>query len=192
MSWLNLNKRFQPAKKAWKILTTKLHSNLHKLKTSKSIKKRLKTTSKSVFQTTCVVRNSFFRPTVDECRRRANMCPQTTRIHRCCYHFQRQPEPIYINRLFIEPASAVVEHHIRPPAAVATCKGAVGESRRLRVEEAELQHQLPDNDKMCEADEMWESLGLESPLMNGINERAEEFITRIRAEMQLQEILARQ
>jgi len=40
------------------------------------------------------------------------------------------------------------------------------------------------------ADDMWESLGLASPLMQGIDERAEEFITRIRAEMQLQEMIA--
>lgn len=46
--------------------------------------------------------------------------------------------------------------------------------------------------KEGEADDMWESLGLESPLMDGINERAEEFITRIRAEMQMQETMAPQ
>lgn len=47
------------------------------------------------------------------------------------------------------------------------------------------------NENMDSADEIWESLVLASPQMNGINERAEEFITRFRAEMLLQERLAR-
>ena len=41
------------------------------------------------------------------------------------------------------------------------------------------------------ADDMWESLGLSSQVMLGIDERAEEFITRIWADMQLQEMMAR-
>lgn len=41
------------------------------------------------------------------------------------------------------------------------------------------------------ADDMWESLGFASPLMHGIDERAEEFIARFRKEMEVQEKLAR-
>lgn len=41
------------------------------------------------------------------------------------------------------------------------------------------------------ADDMWESLALASPQMNGIDQRAEEFIRSFRAEMELQEIMAR-
>lgn len=41
------------------------------------------------------------------------------------------------------------------------------------------------------ADDMWESLQVASPLMYGIDERADEFIARIKAEMQLQEMMAR-
>ncbi|KAF7119464.1 hypothetical protein RHSIM_Rhsim13G0034900 [Rhododendron simsii] len=47
------------------------------------------------------------------------------------------------------------------------------------------------NDMISDADGMWESLALASPLMHGIDERAEEFIARIRGEMQLQEMMAR-
>nr|KAJ0194211.1 hypothetical protein LSAT_V11C800425710 [Lactuca sativa] len=41
------------------------------------------------------------------------------------------------------------------------------------------------------ADEMWESLVMGSPQMEGINERAEEFISRFRADLLVQEITAR-
>lgn len=46
-------------------------------------------------------------------------------------------------------------------------------------------------EKPLSADDMWESVGLASPLMRGVNERAEEFIARFRAEMEVQEMLAR-
>lgn len=46
-------------------------------------------------------------------------------------------------------------------------------------------------EKACSGDDMWESLGLASPQMHGIDERAEEFIVRFRAEMKVQEMLAR-
>uniref|UniRef100_A0A2P2QSW8 Uncharacterized protein n=1 Tax=Rhizophora mucronata TaxID=61149 RepID=A0A2P2QSW8_RHIMU len=38
---------------------------------------------------------------------------------------------------------------------------------------------------------MWESLGFASPQMRGIDERAEQFISRFRAEMEFQEKIAR-
>lgn len=47
------------------------------------------------------------------------------------------------------------------------------------------------SEAMHSADDMWESLVLASPQMYGINERAEEFINKFRAEMMLQERLAR-
>lgn len=68
-----------------------------------------------------------------------------------------------------------LKNHLQPPAMAATTK---------ETEEGW-------EERGTGADDMWESLGLASPLMQGINERAEEFITRIRAEMQLQEIIAR-
>lgn len=39
-------------------------------------------------------------------------------------------------------------------------------------------------------DDMWESVALGSPQTKGIDERAEEFIARFRAEMEMQEALA--
>ncbi|TXG63819.1 hypothetical protein EZV62_010813 [Acer yangbiense] len=40
-------------------------------------------------------------------------------------------------------------------------------------------------------DDMWEALGLASPQMNGIDQRAEEFIRSFRAELHRQEMIAR-
>ncbi|XAR58642.1 hypothetical protein NMG60_11014118 [Bertholletia excelsa] len=77
-------------------------------------------------------------------------------------HCHRRSAPVYVDELFIKPALA------------AGCEKAVASDNRVNGAAA--------------ADEMWESLGLASPLMHGINERAEEFISRIRAEMRLQEL----
>lgn len=42
-----------------------------------------------------------------------------------------------------------------------------------------------------DADDVWESMELASPQMNEINQRADEFIARFRAQMNHQEMLAR-
>ncbi|KAH7837512.1 hypothetical protein Vadar_014707 [Vaccinium darrowii] len=199
MSFLNLGKRLQPAKKAWKIFTKKLHAKLlHKLNRSKSIKKpvkRLKTTSKAVPWPSLAFKPRF---------KRKKLTVQPTRILRYYHrHNQIRPPPVYIDNLFIEPPASVVEH-LQPPGKVATPKEDLRDKRSpARKKEAKLPCQFADdvagtskevvegNDKISAADDMWESLALASPLMHGINERAEEFITRIRGEMQLQEMMAR-
>lgn len=93
--------------------------------------------------------------------------------------------------------------HLQPPGKVATPKGDLRDKRSPLKKEAKPPCQFAEdvsgtseevvegNDKISAADDMWESLALASPLMHGINERAEEFITRIRGEMQLQEMMAR-
>lgn len=94
--------------------------------------------------------------------------------------------------------------HLQPPRKVAIPKGDLRDKRSpARKKEAKPPCQFVEdvsgtseevvegNDKISAADDMWESLALASPLMHGINERAEEFITRIRGEMQLQEMMAR-
>ena len=47
------------------------------------------------------------------------------------------------------------------------------------------------SEQVAAADDMWESLGFASPQMDGIDQRAEEFIARFRAEMEVQETMAR-
>lgn len=196
MSFLNLGKRLQPAKKAWKIFTTKLHTKLlHKLNRSKSIKKpmkRLKPTTKAVPWPALA-----FKPHLKHRRHTI----QSTRIFPS-YHRQKRPPPVHIDHPFIEPPASAVEH-LLPPRTVATHMGEVREKSSQQKREAKLPCRFADdvcgtseevvegNDMISDADGMWESLALASPLMHGIDERAEEFITRIRGEMQLQEMMAR-
>ncbi|KAF7120609.1 hypothetical protein RHSIM_Rhsim13G0035000 [Rhododendron simsii] len=196
MSFLNLVKRLQPAKKAWKIFTTKLHTKLlHKLNRSKSMKKpvkRLKPTTKAVPWPALALKPRF------KHRRHAI---QSTRIFRS-YHRRKRPPPVHIDHPFIEPPASAGEH-LQPPRTVASHMGEVREKRSQQKREAKLPCRFADdvcgtskevvegNDMISDADGMWESLALASPLMHGIDERAEEFITRIRGEMQLQEMMAR-
>ncbi|GFZ20288.1 hypothetical protein Acr_28g0009930 [Actinidia rufa] len=195
MSCLNMGKRLQPAKKAWKNFTRKLHSKLHKLNRSKIINeptKQLKPTS------TAIPWPSFaFQPCLQSRQRTIQI---THILHH--HHLQKRPPPVYIDQLLIEPVSVVAEHN-QPPGPIAIQKGVVKE-KISSTEEAKLTDQMVydgpgTNEEVGEAqemmsagaDDMWESIGLASPVMLGIDERAEEFITRIRAEMQLQETMAR-
>lgn len=47
------------------------------------------------------------------------------------------------------------------------------------------------DERVVSADDVWESMELASPQMNEINQRADEFIARFRAQMNHQEMLAR-
>lgn len=48
-----------------------------------------------------------------------------------------------------------------------------------------------EEETSVDADDAWEAMVVASPQMHEINERAEEFIARFRAQMRQQEILAR-
>ena len=92
---------------------------------------------------------------------------------------------VYVDKLFKEPVTEKVESLHTPktlvkvdnnkPAAAAVVPGTSKEGGNGDVA----------------ADDMWESMGFASPQMNGIDERAEEFIAKFRAEMEVQERLAR-
>nr|KYP70737.1 hypothetical protein KK1_009966 [Cajanus cajan] len=92
--------------------------------------------------------------------------------------FHKKPAPVYIDKLFRE-ASCDLVGNLKPQREIAqkppTAK-LCGETK---------------GGGSCSSDDMWESLALASPQMHGIDERAEEFITRFRQEMAAQEMLAR-
>ncbi|KAJ6953089.1 hypothetical protein NC652_004929 [Populus alba x Populus x berolinensis] len=50
-----------------------------------------------------------------------------------------------------------------------------------------MEDEINRGERGCAADDMWESLGIASPQMQGIDERAEQFILTFRAEMEIQE-----
>lgn len=84
---------------------------------------------------------------------------------------RKKTKPVYVDQLFLDKSQTdmpVVER-IREHAVAGTSGKDCGEV----------------------ADDMWESLVMGSPQMDGINERAEEFISRFRADLLVQEITAR-
>lgn len=180
-----LNLRLPPARKAWKTFTSKIQSKLHKLNKRKAIRKsrnclKLKTTS----TTSRAARPYKFH----ELRFQRKRCLVQTTKHLRLLHEQRStfnkyPDPVYVDKLFRGPVSELTEVRFPPktnnikrsndqPAAVPVAGTSKGTGRTLQ------------------GDDMWESMGFASPQMHGIDERAEEFITMFRAQMEVQEMLA--
>lgn len=90
--------------------------------------------------------------------------------------------PVYIDELFSEPTAA---------AQLVANKSRVDLDQRARAPgTSNVGVKEEKASATSAADDMWESLALASPQMNGIDQRAEEFIQSFRAEMELQEIMA--
>lgn len=107
---------------------------------------------------------------------------------------QKRAAPVYVDELFNEPIT-------KTEAQVERLAG--GSTKRMKVVTDQQQPAMvaavavaaesgQEGGKSCcgsdqktrgAADEMWESVGLASPLMYGIDERAEEFIARFRADL---------
>ncbi|KAJ7972651.1 DUF761 domain protein [Quillaja saponaria] len=102
--------------------------------------------------------------------------------------FHRNQGAVYIDKLFKEPVPKLVEH-LRPKLAKSstTAKSVKHLDQPVEVPEA---IKRCEAEKPCTSDDMRESLPLASPLLRGIDKRAEEFITRFRGEMLVQEMLA--
>ena len=183
MSCISL--RLPPARKAWKSLTSTL-GKLHKIRRSKAMKKPRKHLNKAT--TTPSTRTPKFLAT-----RRFHHKKKPT-VRSVIFGFHKKPAPVYIDKLFKEPSSGFVEHS-KPQ--IAQNRG-VEKTRKPRCEAARKEEEVAGTskgggccDRPCSSDDMWESLALASPLMEGIDERAEEFIARFRGEMAAQEMLAR-
>ncbi|KAJ7977243.1 DUF761 domain protein [Quillaja saponaria] len=174
MSCLRL--KLPPARKVWKSFTSKL-CKLHKLHSSKAIKKprnRLHTT------TAPIARPSKFLQHKRKFTCRAYLGP--------IYKVHKKQAPVYIDKLFKEPVLELADN-LRAPVIK---NRSTAKNVKLFYQPAD----VPETSKEGEADipsssdDMWESLPLASPLTRGIDERAEQFITRFRAEMEVQEMLA--
>ncbi|KAH7577672.1 hypothetical protein ACOSP7_001345 [Xanthoceras sorbifolium] len=162
MSYLNL--RLPPVRKAWKKFTSKLQSKLRKLNKSKAIKKPRKRPSSALL--------------IDQ---RIQRKPSNKAISFCNhrrYGLKKKAAAVYIDRLFKEPIPEVIAKNVewmdeREGGAAA---GTSTEEKSTSV---------------GEGDNMWEALGLTSPHMNEIDQRAEDFIRKFRADMRHQEMIAR-
>ncbi|EXC31956.1 hypothetical protein L484_009806 [Morus notabilis] len=178
MSCLNL--RLPTARKAWwRSLTSKIQSKLHKLNKPKSIVKprnRPKTVPS---------RNSYKFLGARFKRKRSRLVqPRSPKRHlvligssRQCHALEKSIAPVYVDKLFKESVSGRVDKLLQtlPPKSPGTSKEATGNGA----------------ERACAADDMWEAMGFASPQMHGIDERAEQFIAKFRAEMEVQEMLAR-
>ncbi|KAL0418643.1 UNVERIFIED_CONTAM: hypothetical protein Sradi_1277800 [Sesamum radiatum] len=200
MSFLNLKRLLAP-KKVWKVFKNKLPLKLHKLNRSKAIKK-----PKNPFHKTS---RRLGWPSLSIQHKKFKIKPNPhPLIHRRNnrYYFQQHPSPspVFVDQLFIETVSTAKEN-VRPasetveavnkeekPCSSTTLKqsGSFDKKSSLPGSSSEDRTEFDDKNTIT-ADDMWESLVLASPQMHEINERADEFIARFRAEMQNQETLAR-
>ncbi|KAK5819117.1 uncharacterized protein LOC108487119 [Gossypium arboreum] len=173
--------RFPPAKKAWKSFTSKLQTRLHKLHKSKAFKKPKNNGKKLQKAASKTTRPSLFlgqRLQLKSSRRR----------HALPFGYQRYDlsvnkaaAPVYIDKLFKDaPVSGVVEYIHQQP---------LEKNKKKLIDEAAEAGTSNEGEK--QGDDKLESVGLLSPMLYGIDARAEEFIASFRAEMERQEIIAR-
>ncbi|KAJ1440973.1 hypothetical protein SESBI_01651 [Sesbania bispinosa] len=181
MSCISL--RLPPARKVWKSFTSTL-SKLHKIRKSKAMKKPRKHLKTTTTQATRASTPKFLATTRRFRRKRLT-------IIKSVINFHKKPAPVYIDKLFKEPLCDLVEH-VKPQKAQKS-RSEKSENKPYQAGEEAVAGTSRGGGsyKLCTSDDMWESLALASPQMQGIDERAEEFITRFREEMVAQEILAR-
>ncbi|XP_030456542.1 uncharacterized protein LOC115677510 [Syzygium oleosum] len=193
MSCLSLG--LPPPKKAWKILTSKLQRKLPKLHRPRPVYKLpkaelLAAASSGADEPVFVVKQP---------RRQNRQRPQRVQassifnVRRRV--FKRQQAHVFVDKLFKEPLEGILEHHCLDTLSVKYMPSPKSNIATIDRSAPEAGKNDEDHDgsdaKTCEADDMWESVGLASPLTHRIDERAEEFISKFRAEMERQEMVAR-
>ncbi|KAG6426935.1 hypothetical protein SASPL_111174 [Salvia splendens] len=204
MSCLNL-KRLLPHRRLWKVLTNKLPLKLIRSKVNKKQKHRSYKTSKKLSLPPLSIQPKKFK--------------KHTAIHHKNHHCysQRRPPPVFVDHLFVQPVSLVSEHVVSPgqttkPSSSSslnksqnpnrtTSNDDCGESESGKEETTTngndvweslvLRPESSKEETSTDGDDVWESMVLNSPQMDGIDARADEFIARFRAEMRQQEIQAR-
>ncbi|XP_021888560.1 uncharacterized protein LOC110807681 [Carica papaya] len=170
MSCLNL--KLSPAKKTWKSFTSKLKIKLCKSNSKKSKVIKKPRSRRLPFAYTCA---KALKPGL---RRNKRSLSKNK-------YFKKKTAPVYIDMLFKEPVIEFVEQ-IQVPISENRVK-VVHPPKLPSAGDTKIEGEEPCN---TAGDDMWESLALTSPQMYRIDQRAEEFITRFRAEMQLQEMMA--
>ncbi|KAL8530299.1 hypothetical protein ACS0TY_007363 [Phlomoides rotata] len=180
MSFLNL-RRLLPPKKVWKIFTNKLQIiKSHKLNRSRAIEKP-KMQSYKTFK-------KLSWPFLSIQRKKFKLKPKLHTL----IHLNKLTPPVYVDRLFVDSLSTVKQRMHPPPAAFKkqasnkrSCSSSYFKKRSSSYQKI-YQHETRNegaDQKSNEADDMWESMDFKSPQTQGINERADEFIARFRAQM---------
>ncbi|KAD3068568.1 hypothetical protein R6Q59_017409 [Mikania micrantha] len=166
MAYLKNFKKLLAAKKVLRLVTTKLR--LHKLqRSSKTKTKTSRKIKKHPTTTTAKGGNSWLSLSFQSRFKRKRKGD----VHR---YPRKKTKPVYVDQLFLNNKQqaefpVVVVERITEN----TAEGSSGKGGGVM------------------ADDMWESLVMGSSQMDGINERAEEFISRFRADLLVQEIMAR-
>lgn len=125
----------------------------------------------------------------------------------CRYAFKKKSKPVFVDKLFKESTSnatvnvcELVDYKESGVRFLKKSSGVVGTASWMESEDdaasgpegAGTSRGVDDGCGRGEDhDRMWESAGLASPLMQNIDERAEAFISKFRAEMERQEAVAR-
>ncbi|KAJ4837050.1 hypothetical protein Tsubulata_011146 [Turnera subulata] len=210
MSCLNLI-RLPPAKKAWKSFTTKLQTKLHKLHKSKAIKKQKQYHQPNyIFPAKASTSSSILLKKRNKNRRSGSFVISSVyktltfkkRHSSSLLRFRkRSAAPVYVDKLFRDPPVAEVMVAKFPPSGksaklieqqgVSSSTAAAGTSREGGEEKGADQRGGCSAAAAADEDDMWESLGFASPQLQGIDERAEQFISSFRADMEIQEMIAR-
>ncbi|CAN1136786.1 hypothetical protein LINPERPRIM_LOCUS21437 [Linum perenne] len=183
------NLRLPRANKAWKTFTSKLRTKLHKLHNPKSHKKKHKqhiSSSTTINPAATVIpsRKTTRRRLLEISLPRRGLPFKRKSNRRLCYYTKScySAPPVFVDKLFVDPPIMEV---LTTTQCEASSSGK-SEVMKLMPSDGQRTDELITDGG---ADDLWESLGYESPLMRGIDERAEEFISSFRAEMQFQERL---
>ncbi|XP_062080403.1 uncharacterized protein LOC133785163 [Humulus lupulus] len=199
-----LSLRLPTAKKAWwKSLTSKIQSKLHRLNKPKSITKHRSSSSSSslskrISKTTTISKRFFVetkRLNHQRKRRRLVLLPLKRSRGSSAGSSSSITAPVYVDKLFKDtPVSEKVEHLLQ--YSIKHVHAKVGHDQYSPATVAagtskEAARNGGGKVVVAANDDVWESMGFASPQMHGIDERAEQFIAKFRAEMEVQERLAR-
>lgn len=164
MPRLSLGKGLFPSIGTWKSFTTKLFRKLHPRKMINIAKTRRPKTN--IYHPPLPSKKNPLRRKAKKRHQLFGVSKASLHRPKRQRHFKKRPSqappPVFIDELFSSCRNEV--------CSVSTLGKGVHNT--------------------CSGDEMWESVGLGSPQMRGIDARAEEFIARFRADLEFQEIVA--
>ncbi|KAA8527771.1 hypothetical protein F0562_035360 [Nyssa sinensis] len=186
MSSFNLAKKLQHAKKAWKSFTNTLQSKLQKLNISKAVRKTTKRII-ALRPIRSVIPHKLRSRTHSE-RLRSRHHHRLRHYHNYHQHQKIGFAAIYVDQLFPEPTSMHAKHlHSLDEASngkMAKAEATVG----VKVIDKKA---LPKKSKAGETSaptmaDAWKAAVSALPQLPGVDERAEEFISKFRQDMNLQ------
>lgn len=208
MSNFNLGKKLiLPTKKAWKSFTNKLQSRIQKLKLSKAI-----ISSKNL----CIRAYNYIFPMITrKFYSLINRSSSSPRTHRNFYHnyykyqqCHKNSSPIYVDQLFPEPvlkrpssqnysrkiSARQTEEFVASSSGVdVSCRSKLDqEEQEIIMKAIEVNTALKkgkvivNNSKRCDNINIDEWRTPSMPHINGVDRRAEEFISKFREDMELE------